>query len=167
MTISSGSKICPSLNAQRGQRAEVEWLNFLNKILVENQSYTDASSFKPQFAWPLGHTGPACASQKQGAVQEGEPRASARQSELALQNSCLARQTEIPMHAQPWLPFCPACPPQTSSPASVPARLLLSLAWTWAAMGGPQILFLCYPIAKAHRECLLSLLIVVQISPIL
>lgn len=67
------------------------------------------------------------------AVQEGEPRARITQSELAWQKSSGEADTAIPMHAQPWLPFCPAYPssrppppppPPLPSPASVPVRLL-------------------------------------------
>lgn len=43
--ISSGSKTLPFFECPERVIAEVEWLNFLNKILVENQCHPDASSF--------------------------------------------------------------------------------------------------------------------------
>ena len=66
----------------------------INKILVENQSLSAASSFKPSACLATRpHWASLCLSRTRG-VQEGEPRASAGQSELARQNSHLARRTQ-------------------------------------------------------------------------
>ena len=126
------AKTCPSLNAQRRQIAEVEWLNFLNKILVENQSVSAASSFKPSACLATRqHWVSLCLSRTRG-TQEGEPRASARQSELARQNSHLARQTQSsPRVPQP--PFLPCRP--SPSPCPQPVSVALILSFAWAAMG--------------------------------
>lgn len=157
------AKTCPSLNAQRRQIAEVEWLNFLNKILVENQSLSAASSFKPSACLATRpHWASLCLSRTRG-VQEGEPRASAGQSELARQNTHLARRTQR-SPCIPQAPFLPCRP----SPSPCPQSLFQS-QWSFHLPEQQWVSFGFFPLLTLLfcKECLLPLsLLSVQISPV-
>lgn len=164
-------KTCPSLNAQRGQITEVEELNFLNKILVENQSHSDASSFKPS-ACPATrpHWASLCLSRTRG-VQEGEPRASAGQSNLARQNGYLARQTQrSPCVLNPSSLFCPAYPPQAPTLSLCSSHTAPFTSLSRAATGEPDsfpllipfpvksVFFLYYYLSRSHLSFITYLL---------
>lgn len=157
------AKTCPSLNAQRRQIAEVEWLNFLNKILVENQSLSAASSFKPSACLATRpHWVSLCLSRTKG-TQEGEPRASARQSELARQNSHLARRTQSsPRVPQPL--FLPCRPSPSPLP---PVCFSCTDPFICLSSNGWALIFSLCSLCSFCKECLFPLLLLsVQISPI-
>lgn len=147
-------KTRPSLNAQRGQIAEAEWLNFLNKILVQNQSHSDASSFKPSACPAMRpHWASLCLSKKRGCAVRGTR--GKRQAERARLAKQPTGQTdpEILMHAQLWLPFLPCLPsPISPAPNLCSSQTAPFTCLSRAAIGELPILFLCSS-SSSHREC--------------